>query len=208
MIQNFTELNEEWKEHQSSAWDKRQGSYYSKFLETLPPRVQHTLNHNKMEDKLSDITCRYPLPSCYISGISHTGKTTSIFYGIWQQIQFMAKNYVDGLRYTVKVVKIATLMEEIRKEFNNPKEVPYLQTLQEVDLLVIDDIGVEKYTEWSFTQLYLLLDYRYMQMLPTWYTSNFSLEELATRLPDERIMSRLLADCKGHFIEFTNKPYL
>lgn len=53
-------------------------------------------------------------------------------------------------------------------------------------LLALDDLGVEKTTEWGAEQLYRLLDRRYDARRPTVVTSNARVEEL-----DSRIISRL-----------------
>ena len=58
-------------------------------------------------------------------------------------------------------------------------------------LLFIDDIGAEKMTEWVAETFYLILNYRYNEMLPTIFTSNLSPSELAERIGD-RIVSRII----------------
>lgn len=57
-------------------------------------------------------------------------------------------------------------------------------------LLVLDDLGAEKISDWSRQVVYLLIDRRYRDMMPTIITSNLSLEDLARQL-DERIASRI-----------------
>lgn len=57
-------------------------------------------------------------------------------------------------------------------------------------LLLIDDLGAQKNTEWSREVLYLLIDRRYREMKPTIVTSNLSLEQIS-ELIDDRIASRL-----------------
>jgi DNA replication protein DnaC len=55
--------------------------------------------------------------------------------------------------------------------------------------LVIDDIGVEKVSEWSMQIWYMIIDKRHTSMLPTIYTSNMSIQNFAEI--DTRIASRL-----------------
>lgn len=61
-------------------------------------------------------------------------------------------------------------------------------------LLVLDDFGTQRDTDWAWEQLYLLLDWRTGYRMPTVVTSNHSLRDLAERTDDwnvERIISRL-----------------
>ncbi len=55
--------------------------------------------------------------------------------------------------------------------------------LKRVDLLLFDDIGAEKVTEWGRDEvLGTILQYRMEHHLPTFFTSNMSLEELESHL--------------------------
>ena len=62
-------------------------------------------------------------------------------------------------------------------------------------LLILDDIGVEKPSEWAQQTLFLIIDRRYQQLRKTVFTSNLSLDELSERLGD-RITSRIADMCK------------
>lgn len=54
---------------------------------------------------------------------------------------------------------------------------------QTVDLLLLDDIGAEKVTEWGRDEvLGTILQYRMEHFLPTFFTSNMTLSELETHL--------------------------
>lgn len=70
------------------------------------------------------------------------------------------------------------------------------------DVLVLDDFGAERVTEWAREQLLLILSERYDQHRCTILTSNFSLGELAHRISEstddpsgERIASRISEVC-------------
>ena len=53
-------------------------------------------------------------------------------------------------------------------------------------VLLLDDLGAEKRSEWTDEQLYRLLNYRYNEGLPTVVASNVTLDKL-----EPRIASRL-----------------
>lgn len=71
-----------------------------------------------------------------------------------------------------------------------------------IDMLVIDDFGVQATTAWADEQLEEVINKRWLQKdkLVTIVTSNYSLEELEARAKDEvvgaRIVSRLAGMCK------------
>lgn len=57
-------------------------------------------------------------------------------------------------------------------------------------LLVLDDVGAHKPTEWSEETLFRIVDGRYGEAKSTVYTSNFSLEDLIPRV-GERVVDRI-----------------
>jgi DNA replication protein DnaC len=65
---------------------------------------------------------------------------------------------------------------------------------QTCDVLVFDDLGAEKLTDWVEEQFYLLVDYRYRQRLPVFASSKCRKEALAQRL-DRRVLDRLRETC-------------
>lgn len=103
------------------------------------------------------------------------------------------------------VVNVVEFLKEIRDDIRRrpeEKERP-LQTLMDyTGTLIFDDIGVEKATEFVRETLYLLINQRYNDMLPTIFTSNCSLDELSNRLED-RIPSRIKGMCQ--IIELTGE---
>lgn len=65
-----------------------------------------------------------------------------------------------------------------------------LDSLAGVDLLVLDDLGVERPTEWSLERLYALVNRRWLYERPTIITTNRSEPELSQGL-GARVVSRL-----------------
>ncbi len=64
-----------------------------------------------------------------------------------------------------------------------------------VPILVIDDLGAEKTTDWVLQTLYTLINERYSRELRTIITSNLGLQELGEKLGD-RISSRISEMCE------------
>jgi DNA replication protein DnaC len=69
-----------------------------------------------------------------------------------------------------------------------------LTTYRQAGLLLLDDLGAAKSSEWVEETTYRLLNHRYESMLPSIFTTNLPLADLRTGLGD-RIASRLVETC-------------
>ena len=63
------------------------------------------------------------------------------------------------------------------------------------EIIILDDLGAEKVSEYVRQSLYVLINKRYLDDMPTIITSNLSLDDIAGRL-DDRIASRLIEMCQ------------
>ena len=73
------------------------------------------------------------------------------------------------------------------------REDPYDLNMK-CSFLFIDDLGVNRNTEFANQKLDVLIDYRYAEQLPTWITTNIG-QSGADRL-SERTLSRVRSMCK------------
>ncbi len=92
---------------------------------------------------------------------------------------------------------VPALLGELRKTYepgSRRSETELLVALKEADLLVLDDAGSEKWSEWAEMTLYLLIDERYRWRRPLVVTTNQSLEELEAHI-GTRTFDRLLEMC-------------
>lgn len=73
----------------------------------------------------------------------------------------------------------------------------YIASFSHYLLLIIDDLGIERNTEYALEQVYAVIDERYKAGLPVIITTNLTMEEL--RQPEDvahaRIYSRVLEMC-------------
>lgn len=76
------------------------------------------------------------------------------------------------------------------KDGNSEKEM--FEKFFTNDILIIDDIGAEKVSDYVVQSWYRIIDHRYSACLPTVYTTNLSMPEIGVRFGD-RIASRLSA---------------
>ncbi len=88
----------------------------------------------------------------------------------------------------------ADLIGEIKKTFSeesNIKSSDIIDSVKKVDVLILDDIGVEKVTDWVEETFTRILDFRLQHQKITIFTSNLSIDELDDKYPQGRISSRI-----------------
>lgn len=109
-------------------------------------------------------------------------------------------------KYFVEVlfVNLSEAADRVKSTFDasDKADQDLFEDMKKAELLVIDDIGVEKVTEWLSEQLYLIINHRYENNLPIIATSNQSLEDLWL-LHKPQIASRLDEMCKS--VKFAGK---
>nr|DAG48747.1 MAG TPA: Replicative helicase [Caudoviricetes sp.] len=90
-------------------------------------------------------------------------------------------------------VVVPELLARIRTSYRtgDGKAEAVIDTAKSAKLLILDDLGAEKASEWVKEQLYMLVNYRYEHMLPTVVTTNCSGAELEQEL-GRRTLSRLV----------------
>lgn len=124
----------------------------------------------------------------YLHGPVGTGKT---------YIAYAIKHHLEEKGTIVRFHNATDLLADIRHDFDcEPFSRKHVvdKILDSRKLLIIDDLGAEKPTEWVAEILYRIINYRYENELPVIITSNLSLDQLAQRLGD-RTASRLTELC-------------
>lgn len=117
---------------------------------------------------------------------------------------------------SVIFVKVPGLLDDIKATFNGVgREVDLLDELRNATLVVLDDFGMEKPTQWAGATLCKVLDMRYDNPTgTTLITSNLSPSELANRLDNasdgsnlngSRIFDRLKEICKPILLKGTSR---
>lgn len=97
-----------------------------------------------------------------------------------------------------RYIVYSDLLQQIRSSYNqnNPEtdEKQILSTVQQIPVLLIDDLGTEKATEFASSTLYQIIDRRYREEKPIIISTNYSIRNLKNRFPvmGERIFQRLL----------------
>ena len=95
---------------------------------------------------------------------------------------------------SVKMTNFSTILNDLFAESDKNK---YLERLNDHNLIIIDDLGIERGTEYALEQVYNIIDTRYKSGKPLIITTNLTLEELKnpTDVPHKRIYDRVLGMC-------------
>ena len=97
-----------------------------------------------------------------------------------------------------RMISVPDLLLEIRECFSGRTgegESALIEKYAGSRCLIMDDLGVEKTSEWSMQTLYTIIDRRYRDVRQTLVTSNLSLDQIAGKVGD-RIASRIAGMCK------------
>lgn len=100
---------------------------------------------------------------------------------------------------------LINLLAELRNSYdteNNISEMEIIKLYENVDLLIIDDLGKEKPSEWGLEKLFTIINSRYENNLPVIITTNYNQNSLLERLSlngeietAKSIISRLYEMC-------------
>lgn len=105
------------------------------------------------------------------------------------------------------------LLEKIKAtyydEFAKEHEDRIIERYTNCHLLIIDDLGKERPTEWAIEKLYYIINTRYERCLPIIITTNYDIDKLTSRLTvkdnmetAEAIVSRIYEMCRGIQMEW------
>ena len=107
-------------------------------------------------------------------------------------------NELSKKRVSTEIVYFPELLRDIKSDFDTfADRIDYLEN---VDLLLIDDIGAEKVTEWSRDEILgTILQKRMNNYKTTFFTSNLNMEELERHLrinsySDDEIKARRIIE--------------
>ena len=108
---------------------------------------------------------------------------------------------------TVAIYSLPRLLSRIRRTYDaeagEQSYLEFFERLTEVDLLHIDDLGVEKRSDWVLEQLYAIVNERYETQRSVVVTTNLSQEELEQQI-GSRTVSRLVEICNDPLPLFGN----
>jgi len=128
----------------------------------------------------------------FITGGAGSGKT------------YLSVCYIHKVMLNVESIffrNVTVLLSEIREGIKRNRENYLINKYSDVDLLVLDDLGAEKTTEYVIQVLYSILNVRYEKCRQTVITSNLGSKHLSEFYGD-RMLSRIGS---GRVIKLTNE---
>lgn len=104
----------------------------------------------------------------------------------------------------VMMTSFAKIVDDI---FSIQDKAAYFKEFNRYKLLVIDDLGAERQTDYAMEQVYKVVDDRYKNNLPMIITTNLTINELKNpkKVEYSRIYDRILEKCVP--VSFTGKNY-
>lgn len=115
----------------------------------------------------------------------------------------IANELIDN-GHSAFMTNFATIANELQGTFEKQK---YIDSLNRYDLLILDDLGIERKTEFMQEQVFNVIDARYRSGLPFIITTNLTPEELkkTTDIGNSRIYDRILERC--HPVKAAGESY-
>lgn len=126
-------------------------------------------------------------PGLLLVGPTGTRKTGNL----WALYQHL----VHQDPYLEIVVRQVPLLLHVLRPGSEVNAYDEIKSLLDAPLLMLDDLGAQKDSEWTAETLYTILDQRYAWMRPTIITSNLRPSEFGDRLGD-RLASRIREMCR------------
>ena len=152
-------------------------------------------NDDRHNPKLSDAMMRYVEQ---FDTFRDDGKGLLLHGTVGTGKSFLAACIANELidrGYIVKMTNLSTIVNELQGMFDGKQE--YINRLNKCSLLIIDDLGIERNTEYMKEMVYNVIDSRYRSGLPFIVTTNLTPDEI--KKPQEigyqRIYDRVLERC-------------
>ena len=173
-------------------------NYYSstEMVDDRDSQYQKAQKALKGAEEFTDhIIRQHPTKGLYFFGGAGVGKT-HLVSGI--------ANRLMEHDITPLYLMVADLLDEMRKGYDSTEADQHATALmeqaKETPVLILDDIGAERATEWSIEKLFQIINHRYLNQLPLVMTSNYDLDDLAhhmgTGATGIRICSRIVETCR------------
>lgn len=126
-----------------------------------------------------------PVRNIVLEGSNHTGKTHLIT---------AATNELSRRGIYVRMALISTIYSTIKEAYDRgAPEYLYKEIYTKPDVLVIDDLGKERVTDWTVSTLFDLIDARYRNGKVTAITTNYNRKSLVEKLTVEGDVSKAKA---------------
>ena len=121
---------------------------------------------------------------------------------------FAVANELYKRGVSVMAISVARILDVIRSSYNHHGELGelhVLNTIRDASLLILDDLGVENKTYWSYEKLYAIIDTRYRVKKPMIVTTNMMVNDSGK---DSELRSNLaIIDAKSGHTDQSHRIY-
>lgn len=133
----------------------------------------------------------------YVEGWDTESKGLLIYGGVGTGKTFMAGCIFNALMRKGVPCLMTSTIKLAGWLWNVDDREDRIQRLNQFKMLIIDDLGAERDTEWMTEMVHEIIDVRYMTRLPLIVTTNMTAEEIKhpADIKKERLISRLLEIC-------------
>lgn len=110
----------------------------------------------------------------------------------------IANQIIEEYFYTVKVRNFAQILNDLQKGGFNLNRNEYIDSITNSTLLILDDFGIERNTEYALEQIYNIINVRYLKSKLTIITTNINFKDIEREQEDMmlgRIYSRIIDMC-------------
>lgn len=206
---------EYWKEKDNKEYEIQKRKRLRNIINTIYKKnyVERKLQEKNLENFYFDFSNKYVLDVVkdYINKNKETMQADSLIIMGKSEVgkTHLAAAIANKLIENNKIVlidRLTNLLDRIRETYeNNTKsENELIDFYSNVDMLIIDDLGTEKISNWALEKLYTIIQNRYENRLPIIITTRFNKEGLIERFsyskdPDlvDAIISKLYQMCFG-----------
>ena len=184
-LQNARAETEQWAKEINEAAAKQQLEIWRRpRLDVIPRRYRKaTLERDEMRTWLGLMLAGEEGSLC-LTGPTGTGKT----HTMWALYRALIEEHVDAV-----AINLIEFLDRLRPGGEDDSQT--LKRLVSAPVLMMDDLGMHKTSDWTDERLYLILNARYEAMRPSVFTTNYPVSKWVEIL-GARIASRLIEDCR------------
>ena len=133
-------------------------------------------------ETLVDFVANYPSPDqkgLYIYGDMGVGKSF--------MLAAMAHELSETKKVATTIIHYPSCTIDVKNGIKDGSVKEQIDAVKEAEVLVLDDIGAEQFSSWIRDDvLQVILQYRMIEELPTFFTSNYSFADLEAKLSNGR----------------------
>ena len=110
----------------------------------------------------------------------------------------IANSLIEQYQISVKIRNFAQIINELQKSSFDFDKNAYIESLVNISVLILDDLGIERDTSYAKEQVYNIVNSRYLKQKPTIFTTNLSYDTIQNckdSVEYQRIYSRIIEMC-------------